>query len=191
MRFDLAQGGEVQPVGGLYVSGDFFTTLGVQASLGRMFSADDDVPCGGRRGAVAVISYAFWQQRLGGATDVIGKPLVIEHVPFTVVGVTPRAFFGAEVGRGFDVVGTCQRAAADQRCGAAARGYLVSTAGASRPSKIQTLPALSTTTPGRVAKSPRHRRAAGQRHRWCLPTARRQHSRNRCDVMRRGRPEPS
>ena len=50
-----------------------------------------------------MISYAFWQRRFGGAADVIGRPLVIERVPFTIVGVTPPGFFGVDVGRTFDV----------------------------------------------------------------------------------------
>ena len=52
---------------------------------------------------VAVISYAFWQRRFGGAADVIGRSLAVERVPFTIVGVTPPGFFGVDVGRTFDV----------------------------------------------------------------------------------------
>src|SRR6266851_2179438 len=102
-RFDLAQGGEVQRVDGLYASGDFFATLGVPALLGRTFSAADDVRGGGTDGAVVVISYAFWQRHFGGALSVLGTSLVVEHVPVTIVGVTPPEFFGTEVGRAFDV----------------------------------------------------------------------------------------
>ena len=102
-RFNLAQGGEAQPVDGLYVSGGFFTTLGVPALLGRTFSPADDVRGGGPDGPVSVISYGLWQRRFGGAASVIGTQLVVEGVPFTIVGVTPPEFFGAEVGRTFDV----------------------------------------------------------------------------------------
>ena len=77
--------------------------LGVPAILGRTWTADDDRRGGGPDGAVAVISYAFWQRRFGGAADVIGRALVIERVPFTIVGVTPPGFFGVDVGRTFDV----------------------------------------------------------------------------------------
>ena len=73
------------------------------AILGRTWTTDDDRRGGGPDGAVAVISYAFWQRRFGGASDVIGRPLVIERVPFTIVGVTPPGFFGVDVGRTFDV----------------------------------------------------------------------------------------
>jgi putative ABC transport system permease protein len=106
-RFDLARGGEIQPTDGLFASGDFFKTLGVPALLGRTFTAEDDLR---GRDPVAVISYGFWQRRFGGAPDVIGTPLIVERVPFTIVGVTPPEFFGAEVGRGFDVAVPIQAA---------------------------------------------------------------------------------
>ncbi len=96
-------GGEVQAVDGIYVSGEFFTTLGVPALLGRTFTAADDVPGGGSDGPVAVISHGLWQRRFGGDAGVVGTSLVIERTPFTIIGVTPPGFFGAEVGRTFDV----------------------------------------------------------------------------------------
>jgi len=96
-------GGDVQSVDGAYVSGDFFTTLGVPALLGRTFTAADDVRGGGPDGPVAVISYAMWQRRFGGNANVVGTSVVIERIPFTIIGVTPPEFFGAEVGRTFDL----------------------------------------------------------------------------------------
>jgi putative ABC transport system permease protein len=102
-RLNLAQSGEMQPVEGLFTSGDFFAVLGVPALLGRTFSAADDVRGGGRDGPVAVISFGLWQRRFGGVPDIIGAPLVIEGVPCTIVGVTPPQFVGLEVGRAFDV----------------------------------------------------------------------------------------
>ena len=96
-------GGEPQPVAGAYVSGDFFTTLGVPALLGRTFTSANDVRGGGPDGPVAVISYGMWQRRFGGDANVIGTSIVIERIPFTIIGVTPPEFFGAEVGRTFDV----------------------------------------------------------------------------------------
>jgi predicted permease len=104
-RFNVAeQGGEIEPIEGLYVSGDFFSTVGVlQPVVGRLLTVADDVPGGGRNGPVAVISYQFWQRQFGGVRNVIGQSITLEHVPFTIVGVTPREFFGIEVGRTFDV----------------------------------------------------------------------------------------
>jgi predicted permease len=102
-RFDLAQGGERNPVDGIYACGEFFTTLGVPAMLGRTFTSADDARGGAPDGAVAVISHGFWQRRFNGAANVIGTTLIVERVPFTIIGVTPPEFFGAEVGKTFDV----------------------------------------------------------------------------------------
>jgi putative ABC transport system permease protein len=103
-RFNLAEGGgETEPVDGLYASGDFFATLGVPVLAGRTFTSADDVPGGGKDGPVAVISYGLWQRRFGGSRTIVGTRLVVERVPFTIVGVTSPAFFGADVGRSFDV----------------------------------------------------------------------------------------
>ncbi len=103
LRFNLAQGGEMRPIDGVFASGSYFATLGVSAVLGRTFSERDDARGGGPDGPVAVISYAFWQRQFGGAATAVGTTLVVNHVPFTVVGVTPTDFFGAEVGRSFDI----------------------------------------------------------------------------------------
>ena len=100
---NLAQGGPTEFVDGIWASGRFFEVLGVPAILGRTWTPDDDRRGGGRDGAVAVISYAFWQRRFGGAADVIGRSLAVERVPFTIIGVTPPSFFGVEVGRTFDI----------------------------------------------------------------------------------------
>lgn len=103
LRFILARGGNAEPANGLFVSGEFFSTLGVRAWLGRTFTAADDVHGGGRSGPVAVISHGLWQRRFAGAADVLGRPLLVDGVTFTIVGVTPPGFLGVEVGRAFDV----------------------------------------------------------------------------------------
>jgi predicted permease len=102
-RFNLAQGGQTEMVDGVWASGEFFRVLGTSAMLGRTFNREDDRRGGGPDGPVAVISYNFWQRRFGGAADAIGKPLTVERVTYTVVGVTPPEFFGTEVGRKFEV----------------------------------------------------------------------------------------
>ncbi len=91
------------PQDGIYVTGAYFTVLGVPPLVGRTIIRADDVRGGGNDGPVAVVSYAFWQRHFGGAADAIGRALTIERVPFTVIGVTPPEFFGSEVGRAFDV----------------------------------------------------------------------------------------
>jgi predicted permease len=102
-RFNLASGGETQFVEGIWADGNFFEMLGVPALLGRTFSAVDDRPGGGPDGPVTVVSYRYWQRRLG-TTDVIGRSVRLNGVPFTIVGVTPPEFFGVEVGRSFDFI---------------------------------------------------------------------------------------
>jgi predicted permease len=102
--FNLAAGGPEERVRGMIASGAFFTTLGVSALAGRTFTPADDVRGGGPQGPVAVISYALWQRRFGGAASVIGSNLSIDHVPFTIIGVTPPEFFGIEIGESLDVV---------------------------------------------------------------------------------------
>jgi putative ABC transport system permease protein len=102
-RFNLAQGGQTQYVDGLWTTGRYFEVLGVRPILGRMLTPADDTRGGGPDGAVAVISYSYWQGRFGGAADAIGRTVTIERVPFTIVGVAPPDFFGLDVGRTFDL----------------------------------------------------------------------------------------
>jgi putative ABC transport system permease protein len=102
-QFDMARAGQAETVEGLWVSGGFFDVLGVPAMLGRTFLPEDDRRGGGPHGPVAVISYRFWQQRYGGAADAIGRPLTLNRVPFTIVGVTPPEFSGPVIGLTFDV----------------------------------------------------------------------------------------
>jgi len=68
------------------VLGDFFGTLGVEAALGRLIPADDTGP-----GAtpVAVLGHGFWMRAYGGDPDVIGRSLVLDDRPYTIVGVLP------------------------------------------------------------------------------------------------------
>ena len=102
-RFDLASGGQTEFVNGLWVSGRFFEGLGVTPVLGRTLTPADDRRGGGPDGPVAVISYAFWQRRYGGAADAVGKSISLDRVSFTIVGIAPPEFTGVEPGRAFDV----------------------------------------------------------------------------------------
>jgi ABC-type antimicrobial peptide transport system permease subunit len=102
-RSTLTIDGETLSVDSQFVSDDYFSTLRVQALLGRTLTPADDLVGGGIEGPVAVISYRLWQQRFGGAVSVIGRPVTVERVPVTIVGVLPPAFFGTEVGRAFGI----------------------------------------------------------------------------------------
>jgi predicted permease len=96
---NLAQGGEVNFAHGLWVSGEFFTVVGVQPFLGRLISASDDQPGGGG----VDLSYGFWQKHYGGDASVIGKTLTLDSHTFPILGVTPPGFYGVAVGQRFDV----------------------------------------------------------------------------------------
>ncbi len=116
--FDLSTSGESDLVDGAYVSGRLFDVLGVTAIRGRMITlADDrgaapsfgvaqDAPSASRGadGPVAVISHRLWRQRFAGASDIVGRQLTVQRVPFTIVGVMPPGFFGPDVGRMTDVM---------------------------------------------------------------------------------------
>jgi putative ABC transport system permease protein len=101
-RLDLAQGGESDLVDGLFVSGNFFDELGIVPSVGRTFAASED-RLARPDSRVAVISHGLWQRRFGGDAAVIGRSLLVERQPVTVIGVTPPEFHGPEVGRAFDI----------------------------------------------------------------------------------------
>jgi putative ABC transport system permease protein len=100
-NFDLSSAGESRPVEGMWVNGDYFPTLGVGAHIGRVFTAADDRAGCGAPGAV--LSDAFWKRQFGGNPAVVGQPISLDGHPFEILGVTPPAFFGVEVGWSFDV----------------------------------------------------------------------------------------
>ncbi len=100
----LTIGKETHEINRMWVTGDFFATLGVSAAAGRMIRPDDDRARGGVDGVVAVISDQLWRERFGTRRDAIGAAVVIERAPVTIVGVMPRGFLGLEVGRTVDVV---------------------------------------------------------------------------------------
>ena len=74
-----------------YVTGNYFSTLGITAFAGRVFTPSDDLPASA---PVAVMSHHTWQNTYGSDPSVVGGTLDIEGHPFTVVGVTPPGFFG-------------------------------------------------------------------------------------------------
>jgi predicted permease len=80
-----------RPLRATYVTGNYFTTLGVNAAAGRVFTATDDVPSAA---PVVVLAYHAWQGVYGGDPAVVGATLVVEGQAVTVAGVTPPGFFG-------------------------------------------------------------------------------------------------
>jgi predicted permease len=85
--------GEVaaRPVRSEYVTGNYFSMLGVRAFGGRLLSPDDDRPSAP---PAAVLSYRVWQASYGGDPSVVGSSFIVEGHPFTVIGVAPPGFFG-------------------------------------------------------------------------------------------------
>jgi macrolide transport system ATP-binding/permease protein len=78
---------------GEWVSGDYFRGLGVPPAEGRLIAPDDD-----RAGApaVAVVTFSFAQRRFGSPMNAPGQPILIDNLPFTVIGVAPPEFFGTD-----------------------------------------------------------------------------------------------
>ena len=87
--FNLTGDGEPQKVETRGVTANFFPLLGVHPAAGRWFAADEDKP---GANAVVILSNALWQQRYGGQSDVVGKQLLLNGQPYTVVGVMPPSF---------------------------------------------------------------------------------------------------
>jgi putative ABC transport system permease protein len=97
--------GHREEITGQFVSGDYFSLLGVNPILGRALSPDDDMipEKGGPDGYVAVISYNYWARRFGRSPEVIGKVAQIGNDPVTIVGVTPPEFYGLIPGAEIDI----------------------------------------------------------------------------------------
>jgi predicted permease len=78
------------------VSGSYFPVLGLTAAKGRLLTPEDDKVIGANY--VAVVSYTFWENKLGTDPEVVGKPITINGKPFTIIGVAPEHFEGTTVG---------------------------------------------------------------------------------------------
>jgi predicted permease len=99
-KLNLLARGDAQIAKTEYVTGGYFSGLGVPPAAGRLIAADDD-----RAGApsVAVISYALSQGRFGGPAQAVGEAIRIGGFPFTIVGVAPPEFFGADPAEAPDI----------------------------------------------------------------------------------------
>jgi predicted permease len=98
---DVVADGHGQLATAEFVSGGYFSALGVKALAGRSIAEDDDGPASA---PAAAISYAYWQRRFGRDAQAIGKQVTINGVPFTVAGVAPREFFGVLAGNAPDLL---------------------------------------------------------------------------------------
>jgi len=89
----LAIHGQATSAGAEYVTGEYFRGLAVSPAAGRLISSEDDRP---GAAPVAVISFATSQNRFGRPASAIGQPILVDNVPFTVIGVAPPEFFGVD-----------------------------------------------------------------------------------------------
>jgi predicted permease len=94
---NLVTGGEAKPAAAEIVSGTYFPMLGVGPALGRVLGNDDDRTPGAS--PVVVLAYDYWQTQLAGAPDVVGRKVLVNQHPMTVVGVAARSFRGIDVGQ--------------------------------------------------------------------------------------------
>ena len=79
------------------VSGNFFDVLGVRATIGRIFAADDTPGAGAN--PVVMLGYGFWKRRFGGDTGLLNQSLLVNNQPMTVVGIVQPGFEGIQLGR--------------------------------------------------------------------------------------------
>jgi predicted permease len=80
-----------KPLRSELVTGNYFSTFGLRAFAGRLFTPQDDQPSST---PVAVLSYRAWQSEYAGDAGVIGSNFVVEGHPFVVIGISPPGFFG-------------------------------------------------------------------------------------------------
>jgi predicted permease len=85
-------GAEPRQVQAQLVSATYFDVLGIRPAQGRFFMPDEDTKPNGND--VAVLSYALWANKLGSDPGIMGKPLIFDARPYTVIGIAPRGFRG-------------------------------------------------------------------------------------------------
>ncbi|HTX36612.1 MAG TPA: ABC transporter permease [Bryobacteraceae bacterium] len=88
--------GKTELVSGESVSGNYFPVLGVGAALGRVFNASDDLYQGAH--PLAVLSYGYWKTRFGGDPKILGRKIVVNGYPLTIIGVSRAGFDGVQPG---------------------------------------------------------------------------------------------
>jgi predicted permease len=93
--------GQPMPVTGLMVAGNFFQALGVEPSVGRLFTAEETLP---KSRPVVLLSHAFWKRQYSADRGIVGQTIEVNATPVTVIGVLPESFdFGSIFSPGFKV----------------------------------------------------------------------------------------
>ncbi|MEO7355790.1 MAG: ABC transporter permease, partial [Gemmatimonadales bacterium] len=92
MQVTLSTGAQGTATFANMVSANYFTVLGVRPQLGRFFVAEEDRTPGAH--PVIVLSDGFWHRRFGADRSIVGKSVMVNGAPYTVIGVAPHAFSG-------------------------------------------------------------------------------------------------
>jgi len=100
-RITAVVDGNAEPVDCFLVSGGFYQGMGVSPVIGRPIGPEDDFPSAD--GAVAVISDGYWARRFSRNPSAVGKKILLNQVPVTIVGVNPAYFTGIEPGANFEI----------------------------------------------------------------------------------------
>jgi predicted permease len=87
--FTLTSGGQPEQLRAQGVSAGFFEVLGVQPLEGRWFLPEEDQP---GHEHVVILSHRLWQSRFGGDRSIVGRPILLDGMPYTVVGIMGPAF---------------------------------------------------------------------------------------------------
>ena len=99
-RASGAAGGTERAIGEM-VSGTYFPVLGVRPALGRLFGPEDDRAPGAA--PYAVLTHAYWSSRFNRDPNILGKGLIINNQPLTIIGVAEEGFAGVDVGETIQV----------------------------------------------------------------------------------------
>jgi predicted permease len=94
--FAVTANSESDVLSGELVSGNYFPLLGIRAVAGRVFDSNDDLHPNAN--PVAVLSYAYWKSRFAASNHVIGRTLLVNNYPVTIIGVSQPGFDGLEPG---------------------------------------------------------------------------------------------
>jgi ABC-type antimicrobial peptide transport system permease subunit len=93
----LKTDGESEPAEAEIVSGSYFPTLGVRPAVGRLLGDEDDLQPDAH--PVVVLAFDYWKNRLAGDPNIVGKRVLLNNYPMTVVGVAEQGFHGVEWSR--------------------------------------------------------------------------------------------
>ncbi len=100
-KVTVRRDGDVAPetANGQFVSGNFFAVLGLEPVIGRLLAPDDEKA----ESTPAVVSWLYWKTRFNLDPAILGKQMVVQNLPVTIVGVAPRTFTGLQVGSKTDL----------------------------------------------------------------------------------------